>query len=75
MLAVSVIAVSGFLLGVSAAIDNWWMAFPVLLFEGGCSYYYFNLRCLSCGFPVFRAMAPYNFSVPEKCPKCLRTYE
>jgi hypothetical protein len=65
----------GFLLGVYAWIKtNWWLLLLAIAFLTGVIYYLCKLKCLRCGFPVWRVMIFRNM-LPAKCPECQTSYE
>ncbi|OQW30112.1 MAG: hypothetical protein A4E19_11195 [Nitrospira sp. SG-bin1] len=65
----------GILLGIYAWIKkSWWILVFAIAFLTGVFYYLSTLKCLRCGYPVWRVMIFRNM-LPAKCPECRAAYE
>ena len=74
----SVIIVAVFLIGIGVAISSqisWWYLISFVFIQTFLIRYNLGIKCLHCGFPVYKSMGPYYASVPDYCVQCQKPYE
>ena len=64
-----------FILGFCAWLQkSWLLLIAGIVFLMGVLHYLSAIKCLRCGFPVWRVMIFRNM-LPAKCPECQASYE